>query len=107
MDDAEDEEEEETFRLTLRNARGASLAGGGRELAVAGTILDDDDPAVAVSFGSARYDVAEGAVVEMSVGLSADPERALEIPAGGDRTWGARRRGTTRACRRASASAPA
>ena len=80
MDDAEDEEEEETFRLTLRNARHASLAGGGSTLQVLGTIRDDDDPAVEVSFGSARYDVSEGAAVEVRVGLSADPERALEIP---------------------------
>ncbi len=78
-DDEVDEEEEETFRLTLRNPRHASLAGGGSTLEVFGTIEDDDDPAVAASFGSADYAVAEGRTVTVSVRLDRDPERDLEI----------------------------
>ena len=78
-DDAVDEEEEETFRLTLRNPRHASLAGGGSMLQVVGTIRDDDDPEVEVSFGSASYDVTEGGTVDVVVRLNRDPERDLDI----------------------------
>ncbi len=79
VDDTEDEEEEETFRLRLRNARHASLAGGGSTLEVPGTIRDDDDPEVEVSFGSPTYGVTEGGTADVAVRLDKDPERALEI----------------------------
>ena len=78
-DDAVDEEEEETFTLTLSSAQGASLAGGASTLAVTGTITDDDDPAVTANFGQASYNVAEGGTVEVTVTLSADPEREVTI----------------------------
>ena len=39
-----------------------------------------DDPAVVVSFGSAAYTVAEGDTVEVTVTLSADPERTVTVP---------------------------
>ena len=78
-DDAVDEEEEETFTLTLSNAQGASLAQGGETLTVTGTITDDDDPAVTASFGQASYSVAEGGTVEVTVTLSADPEREVTV----------------------------
>ena len=78
-DDAVDEEEEETFTLTLSNVQGASLSGGGSTLAVTGTITDNDDPAVTASFGQASYSVAEGSTVEITVTLSADPEREVAI----------------------------
>ena len=79
IDDANDEEEEETFRLTLSNARHASLAGGGSTLRVLGTIRDDDEPEVEVSFGSASYGVTEGGTVTVVVRLDRDPERDLVI----------------------------
>ena len=78
-DDAVDEEEEETFTLTLSNAQGASLAGGASTLAVTGTITDDDDPAVTASFGQSAYSVDEGGTVEVTVTLSADPEREVTV----------------------------
>ena len=78
-DDTADEEEEETFTLTLSNVQGASLSGGGSTLAVTGTITDDDDPAVTASFGQTTYNVAEGSTVEITVTLSADPEREIVI----------------------------
>ena len=78
--DTADEAEEETFTLTLSNARGASLAGAGSTLAVTGTIVDDDDPEVEVSFAKASYDVAEGSSVTVIVRLSKDPERTVEVP---------------------------
>ena len=80
LDDGADEEEEETFRLTLSNVRNGVLAGGGSTLRVTGTIEDDDDPEVTVSFGRSRYDVAEGAAVSVEMRLDKDPERALSVP---------------------------
>ena len=77
-DDTVDEEEEETFTLTLSNVKVASLAGGGSTLAVTGTI-NDDDPAVTASFKQFAYSVAEGSTVEVTVTLSADPEREVTI----------------------------
>ena len=79
-DDAADEEEAETFRVTLSNASNAVLAGGGQSLQVTGTIEDDDDPEVEVSFGSPGYQAAEGDSVVVMVVLSKDPERLVEIP---------------------------
>ncbi len=78
-DDDVDEEEEETFRLTLSNARHASLAGGGSTLQVLGTIRDDDDPEAAVSFGAPSYGITEGGSASVVVRLDRDPERNLEI----------------------------
>ena len=80
LDDVDDEEEEETFRLTLSNVRNGVLAGGGSTLRVTGTIEDDDDPAVTVSFGRSRYEVAEGRSVNVEARLDRDPERSLSVP---------------------------
>ena len=44
-----------------------------------GTITDDDDPAVTASFGQSAYSVAEGSTVEITVTLSADPEREVTV----------------------------
>ena len=78
-DDTVDEDEEETFTLTLSNVQGASLSGGGSTLAVTGTITDDDDPAVTASFEQSAYSVAEGSTVDVTVTLSADPEREVTV----------------------------
>ena len=78
-DDTVDEAEEETFTLTLRNVQSASLAGGGSTLVATGTITDNDDPAVTVSFGQASYSADEGGTVGVTVTLSADPEREVTI----------------------------
>ncbi len=40
----------------------------------------DEDPEVEVSFGSASYEVPEGGTVEVTVRLSADPQREVSIP---------------------------
>ncbi len=79
-DDVDDAIEEKTFNVTLSNALNAILAGGGTTLAVTGTIEDDDDPQVEVSFRKATYAVNEGETVEVTVRLSADPEREVTIP---------------------------
>ena len=44
------------------------------------TITDDDVPSVTVSFGSDAYTVAEGGTQQVTVTLSADPERTVVIP---------------------------
>ena len=46
------------------------------------SIVDDDDPAVSVSFASGSYSAAEGGTVEVVVSLSVDPERTVVIPLG-------------------------
>ena len=80
IDDTDDEAEEETFTLTLSNAEGASLAGGGTTLTATGTIGDNDDPAVTANFAQDSYSVDEGSSTEVTVTLSADPERQVTIP---------------------------
>ena len=81
VDDAVDEEEAERFTLTLSNLAQAGFAGGGSTLAATGTIDDDDDPAVEVTFGSAAYTAAEGGgPVTVTVSLDRDPERELTVP---------------------------
>ena len=80
LNDAMDEAEEETFTVRLRNATNATLAGGGTTLDATGTITDDDEPVVAVSFKAASYTVDEDKAVEVTLRLSADPERQVVIP---------------------------
>ena len=48
INDGVDEDEEETFTLTLSNAQGASLAGGGTTLTATGTIEDNDERGVTI-----------------------------------------------------------
>ena len=43
------------------------------------SITDDDDPQVSVSFGAGTYTVPEGGTQSVTVSLSADPERTVEI----------------------------
>ena len=81
VDDTQDEAETETFTLTLSNVAQAAFAGGGSTLAATGTIEDNDDPAVEVSFGAATYSASEGgSPVTVTVSLNVDPERDVVIP---------------------------
>ena len=76
-DDTVDESETETFTVTLSDAAHATLDGA----SAVGTIMDDDDPAVTVSFGALSDTATEGggaALVTLS--LSADPEREVAVP---------------------------
>ncbi len=52
-------------------------------------LLDDDEPAVTVSFEQATYTVAEGGSVTVKVTLSEDPERTVTIPISRDNQGGA------------------
>ena len=42
--------------------------------------ITDDDPQVTVSFGAATYTAEEGGTATVTVTLSADPERTVEVP---------------------------
>ena len=44
------------------------------------SIVDDDDPAVTVSFDRSSYSVAEGSAVSVKVTLNMNPERTVTIP---------------------------
>ena len=77
IDDTVDESETETFTVTLSDAAHATLDGA----SAVGTIMDDDDPAVTVSFAEGQFMATEGggaALVTLS--LSADPEREVAVP---------------------------
>ena len=85
LDDAADEEEEETFTVTLSAPADpdtplrATLTDA--TATARGTIADDDDPAVTAAFAAASYAAAEGgAAAAVTVRLSADPERTLVLP---------------------------
>ena len=58
--DTVDEEEEETFTVTLTNAMNATI----EDASATGTITDDDVPAVTVSFEKGSYTVDEGSTVD-------------------------------------------
>ena len=70
-----DEAEEETFTVTLSGASNATIG----DATATGTIQDDDDPRVEVSFDLATYTVDEGSAVTVTVRLSKDPERTVAI----------------------------
>ena len=73
------DDDDETFTFTLSNpGTGAVLSSTASSQST--TIMDDDVPAVTVSFGAATYSVREGATVSVAVSLSAMPERSLTIP---------------------------
>ena len=74
--DTVDEEEEETFTITLSNAVHAMIG----DASATGTITDDDVPTVTVSFEQATYTAAEGSNVTVKVILDANPGRTFTIP---------------------------
>ena len=73
LDDTLDETDE-TFALLLNGARHATLAGAGATLAAAGTVEDDDEPAVSIAADAGS--VAEGSAARFTVtrhGIVAEP----------------------------------
>ena len=78
-DDSVDEDEQETFMLTLSGATNATLAGGNATLEATGTIRDNDVPQVTISFGATSYDGTEGTRVSVPITMSADPEHRVVI----------------------------
>ena len=76
-DDEDDDDETVVLGFGTALPPAVSL---GTTTATTVTIDDDDDPEVTVSFDQAAYSVAEGDMVTVTVRLSADPERTVEIP---------------------------
>ena len=66
------------MKLSFRSLPTGVTASGTTETVV--SITDDDDPQVSVKFGASTYPVDEGGSVEVTVTLSADPERTVDIP---------------------------
>ena len=78
VDDAVDDDDE-SVKLAIGATLPAAVTAGATDAATV-AILDDDDPAVTVSFGQVAHTVAEGDDVTVTVTLSADPERTVEVP---------------------------
>ena len=80
IDDAEDEQEE-TFEVTLSGAWNATLSGGQAELTGTATIADDDTRGIAVN--PAALGVAEGASASYTVALTSRPTGPVTVTVGG------------------------
>ena len=85
--DDEYPEPDETFTVTLSNAENATINDGEG----VGTITDDDQVVLTVSYGASSYTVTEGSAVSVTVVLSGAPGRSIEIslshtPDGADAT---------------------
>ena len=76
--DDTDDDDDESVKLGFEILPAGVSAGGVGEATV--SITDDDVPSVTVSFGQGTYRVDEGDMVDVTVTLSADPERTVEIP---------------------------
>ncbi len=73
-----DDDDGESVKLSFSSLPDGVTAIGTTETVV--SIRDDDDPAVTVKFGAGTYPVDEGGSVEVTVTLSADPKRTVDIP---------------------------
>ena len=74
----DDNDDGESVKLTFGTPLpDAVTASGATETTIA--ITDDDHPQVTVSFEKSSYRVAEGGSVEVTVTLSADPERDVTV----------------------------
>ena len=76
--DAEDDDGESVDLAFGTSLPAGVSAGSPSETTV--SITDDDDPQVTVSFGAATYRAIEGSTAAVTVELSADPERTVEVP---------------------------
>ena len=73
----DDNDDGESVKLTFGTLPDAVTASGATETTI--EITDDDNPVVTVSFQESSYTVAEGESVEVTVTLSADPERDVTV----------------------------
>ena len=90
VNDDTDEEETETYTLTISNVVNGALTGGASTVSAMGRIADNDDPRVVASFATDAHTVAEGgAPVTVTVRLDRDSERPLRIPLSVTRHGGA------------------
>ena len=74
-----DDDDDESVLLGFSTSLPAGVSASGTVESTV-TITDDDDPQVTVSFGAGAYTVAEGGMQAVTVTLSADPERTVDIP---------------------------
>ena len=75
----DDDDDDETVKLTFGSTLPPRVTEGTRTETTL-NIGDDDDPTVTVTFGASAYTVAEGATQQVTVTVSADPERTIIIP---------------------------
>ena len=75
----EEDDDDESVKLSFGSSLPARVSEGTRTETTL-NIGDDDDPTVTVTFGQTAYTVGEGATQQVSVTVSADPERTIIIP---------------------------
>ena len=79
--DDDEEEGDETFLMVLSDLMNAEFAEGGQTAAATGTILDDDDPGIIVSFEQSDYSISEGGdAVQIRVHISSGLSDRVELP---------------------------
>ena len=76
---ATDDDDDESVKLSFGSSLPDRVSEGTRTETTL-NIGDDDDPTVTVTFGQTAYTVAEGDTQTVTITLSADPERTVEIP---------------------------
>ena len=89
----DDNDDGESVKLTFGTLPDAVTASGATETTIA--ITDDDVPGVTVSFKESSYRVDEGVSVEVTVRLSADPERDVTVGISASGQGGATEQGNT------------
>ena len=77
-DDEEDDDDESVLMTFGSNLPHRVDTGAANQARV--NIRDDDDPEITVYFGANTYAVPEGGTATITLTLSADPERTVEIP---------------------------
>ena len=76
--DDDEDDDGESVKLTLSTFHTGVSAG--RHIQAVVNVTDSDVPTVTVSFKESSYTVHEGDTVTVTLELSADPERSVEIP---------------------------
>ena len=74
-----DDDDDESVKLSFGSTLPPRVSEGTRTETTL-NIGDDDDPTVTVTFGQTTYTVAEGGMQQVTVAVSADPERTIIIP---------------------------
>ena len=75
----EEDDDDESVKLSFGSSLPDRVSEGTRTETTL-NIGDDDDPTVTVTFGQTAYTVDEGATQQVTVTVSADPERTIIIP---------------------------
>ena len=75
----EEDDDDESVKLSFGSSLPDRVSEGTRTETTL-NIGDDDDPTVTVTFGASAYTVDEGGTQQVTVTVSADPERTIIIP---------------------------